>query len=1003
MDRKALFFPCGLVLASGYLSTAPPIDYSFALDKPLHTVALVLLLTGLAIVALEGWLSRNAQPRPPPRFVAIALSEGQRRPPGEEIWTEAGQPGRRRVWTLRAVGALLAVLMFALCGRIAVFYRVTKHVECAGPSTLPFLPLVLALYHSIRHPSQRQYPAWSADSRPRTLLDRVYSFVVDGSTRYIIPALLLSISSFLVNLKTGALRSTYICPTASATATATAIPSLQFVGFLLDCLIVQILYRFVDDAISPPDDWTIHLHDGTSNHFLIGLTFIASSLILLVAGFVVYPAMPEHREWMLSFPSEYLLALLRLSLMIPFMTLCFLKSARSSGVMSAILIAAFTSAYIGVLRALGTGVSYAFPPKSTVGLVLCLSLLTIALIVHLLTDTNIETRIRSTVPVRLGRNQSAAFIVLLIAFSIGVVVYRRQGPVMEHPITTLLEAANTEHERWASQAYRSQSLAEAVIHYQQRYKRDPPPNFDKWYDFAVARSSIVIDDYDNIEQDLAPFSSFNADDLRLRTATVLATNEAVGGVRIRDGKAEVFTNVPGTHRWMMDGAVAMIQRFAESLPDMDLAINLQDEPRVAVPYERLQDALDNPQPYPTPGPSNPGKDFSSQRAKSWPSPEKIRIDPHFFENSSVQSSFQTYGSVACSPKSRARKERHWNTRAFCHTCTQAHSMGAFVANWTLSADPCHQPDLANLHGMHLSPSSLMGTHDIVPIFSQSRAPGYADIRYPSPWSYMDKTPYQFDEKFPDPRFQDKENVLFWRGTTTEGLTTQGTWKGMLRQRLVHLVNNETSRQPILLPKPDHSGQLEYMLKRTADIRRLLETKMDVRFVEKIVRCVGQDCTDQTREFGLRERIDIKQNWRYRYLFDADGSGFSGRFIPFLQSNSVVFKTALFREWYEGRLTAWKHFVPVDLRLHDLFSSLAYFGGYGVDARNKRMMEGRAKEAEAIARHGKVWTEKVLRKEDMEIYMFRLLLEWGRLTDDRRTEVGFRLGRRSVERNSVQEL
>lgn len=54
----------------------------------------------------------------------------------------------------------------------------------------------------------------------------------------------------------------------------------------------------------------------------------ASSLVLLVAGIIIYPAMPEHREWMLSFPSEYLLGLLRLSLMIPFMTLCFLKSVR---------------------------------------------------------------------------------------------------------------------------------------------------------------------------------------------------------------------------------------------------------------------------------------------------------------------------------------------------------------------------------------------------------------------------------------------------------------------------------------------------------------------------------------------------------------------------------------------------------------------------------------------------------------------------------------------------
>ncbi|KAJ4363157.1 hypothetical protein N0V83_010277 [Neocucurbitaria cava] len=1004
MDRRALIFPCGLVLAASYLSTATPVDYSFAFDKPLHTAGVVLLLTGLAVVAIEAWPCRSPQPQPPTRYIAIPLSHGQDRQSGEEIWTEAGQPGRRRAWSVRAVGALLAVLLFAICGRIGIFYRVIKDVECSGPSAMPFLPLVLALYHSIRHPSQRQYPAWSADSRPRTLLDRVSHFIFDGSTRYIIPSILLSISSFLVIVKSSSLRSTYICPVANSTATT--IPSLQFFAFLLDSIIVQITYRLVDDGISMADDWTIHLQDGTSNHLLVGLTLIASSLVLLVAGIIVYPAMPEHREWMLSFPSEYLLALLRLSLMIPFMTLCFLKSARSYGVMSSVLMVAFSSAFIGVLRALGTGVSFSFPPKSTVGLVLCLTLLTMALILHLITDTNIETRIRSTVPVRLGRNQSAAFIVLLIAFSIGVVVYRRQGPVLEHPIATLIDLATVQHDQWASQAHRSKSLAEAVVHYRQRYRRDPPPNFDQWYHFAMTRSSIVIDDYDNIEEDLAPFSSFNPDDLRLRTATVLATNEGVGGIRIREGKAEVFSTVLDTQRWMMDGAASMIQQFAEFLPDMDLALNLGDEPRVAVPYERLQDALDNPQPYPTPEPSRPAKEFSTDRAKKWPDLEEVRVDPQFFEDARLKSSFQTYGSIACATDSRARKERHWNMKTFCHTCTQPHSMGAFVANWTLSADPCHQPDIANLHGMHLSPSTLMGTHDIVPIFSQSRAPGYADIRYPSPWNYMDKTKYEFDEKFPDPHFHDKEDVLFWRGATTEGLTTTGAWKGMLRQRLVHLLNNETARQPILLLKGDHSGQLEYVLKRTGDIKHYLETKTDARFVDEIVHCAGQDCVDQTREFGLAAPIEFKQHWRYRYLLDADGAGFSGRFIPFLKSNSVVFKSRLFHEWYEGRLTAWKHFVPVDLRLHDLFSSLAYFGGYGVEARNKRMMEGKTKQAEAIARQGKVWTEKVLRKEDMEVYMFRLLLEWGRLTDDARTEVGFRIGKgesrsRGVEREVVE--
>lgn len=129
----------GLVLASAYLNTATPIDYSFALDKPLHTVAVVLLLTGLVIIAIEAW-SRTAQPHLPPRYVAIPLGDRQGRPPGEETWTEAGAPIRRRVWSVQTVGALLAVLLFAVCARIGLFYRVMKDVECSGPSAMVGIP-----------------------------------------------------------------------------------------------------------------------------------------------------------------------------------------------------------------------------------------------------------------------------------------------------------------------------------------------------------------------------------------------------------------------------------------------------------------------------------------------------------------------------------------------------------------------------------------------------------------------------------------------------------------------------------------------------------------------------------------------------------------------------------------------------------------------------------------------------------------------------------------------
>ena len=103
-------------------------------------------------------------------------------------------------------------------------------------------------------------------------------------------------------------------------------------------------------------------------------------------------------------------------------------------------------------------------------------------------------------------------------------------------------------------------------------------------------------------------------------------------------------------------------------------------------------------------------------------------------------------------------------------------------------------------------------------------------------------------------------------------------------------------------------------------------------------------------------------------------------------------------------------MPVDVRLHGLVATLAYFsgtsagepvgggggggggsggnGGGGGGGAVVGHMKGDVEAGERIAEAGREWAGRVLRKEDMEIYMFRLLLEWGRLTDDRRDEIGF---------------
>lgn len=608
------------------------------------------------------------------------------------------------------------------------------------------------------------------------------------------------------------------------------------------------------------------------------------------------------------------------------------------------------------------------------------------------------------------RSAASSFVMTLtigLYVARALLAYQHKSLVGYHPIDVLMLDARTQHESFAKQAHLSKSLSEAVRHYQGRYNRRPPPRFDIWYQYATNRSSAVIDDFDNIQEDLLPFWAMSPADIRQDTWDILANpGNDLGGIAIRNGRAEIFSNVVPTHRWMLEGILDILNHFTEWLPDMDLVFNLNDECRVAVPFNEMQKLLSN-----TSGGryassdtgstsvKRAGTDFSYERDQTWQKmPEEPTTSTRFLANS-FNPTFADFGRIGCPPSSAARRDTFWHRTALCTSCARQHSLGQFVSNWTASADPCHQPDLANLHGFYLSPAAFHTSKDLVPVFSQSRAPGYNDIRYPSAWNYRDKSVYSPTPERPDPSFSSKNATLFWRGATSEGVSPgwpcHGSWKGMVRQRMVHLVNNDTVKRDVLLPYPlDTSPDLpsrgrrwQYHPTSASTLGDLMST--DVRFVGDIVRCGGRDCPDQEKEFGFGQAVDFQDHWRYKYLIDMDGAGFSGRFLPFLQSNSLVFKTALFREWYEGRLTAWLHFVPLDLRLHDVWSVLAYFAGVKgeVDGRSVSM-EPHEKEGGHIAQSGREWVEKVMRKEDMEIYFFRLLLEWGRLTDDRRDDIGY---------------
>lgn len=602
-------------------------------------------------------------------------------------------------------------------------------------------------------------------------------------------------------------------------------------------------------------------------------------------------------------------------------------------------------------------------------------------------------------------NRVVLFLLLIILTYPG---WWKSNIINFHPIDMLVYQAKSQYDQYRADATRSSSLGEAVAQYRQRYSRNPPPGFDVWYQYAMNRSSVIIDNYDQIHNDLLPLWALTPNELRVSTWEMVSNpwNE-ISGITVRRGIATVQDNVLPTHRWMLEGVAIFMNSFAQYLPDMDLAFNLNDEPRVAIPYDNLMRFREQGRGS---GGANEPASWSENRSDGWLAISEQDFPDTVFTDMSFRNTFAAYGSVGCPSSSMARNNPHISSQShICISCVAPHSLGQFISNWSLAADVCHQPDLAHLHGFYLSPAAFKASYAPRPVFSQSKPHGYNDILYPSAWNYMDKAVYHptepsgipgeegYNPGHPDPPFSSKHNVLFWRGATSEGVSSgDHSWRGMARQRLVHMTNNLTSSShdaaTIILPDlKSHSGKLKYHVVAGAKIKDLgLNT--DIAIVDRIARCGGvglHDCTDQEAEFALVPPSDFQDHWQYRYLFDLDGAGFSGRFLPFLQSRSLPFKTALFREWYDDRLTAWRHFVPLDLRLHGVWSTLAYFAGVNGKMNGREMhMGAHLKEGEMIAEEGRKWANQVLRKDDMEIYFFRLLLEWGRLTDDNRENLGF---------------
>ncbi|KAI9727448.1 MAG: capsule-associated protein CAP1 [Cirrosporium novae-zelandiae] len=519
-----------------------------------------------------------------------------------------------------------------------------------------------------------------------------------------------------------------------------------------------------------------------------------------------------------------------------------------------------------------------------------------------------------------------------------------------HPIYQLIRDAEQDFEK--IKARQSKTLEEAVKEYRRRYKISPPPNFDKWYEYAKKRNVQLIDEYDTIYDSLLPFWALKPDTIRERARESLGFDNALIALLIRGGEV---TTIQGGQEWQQKATVGMIQDFVRYLPDMDIPFNIHDEPRVIVPHEDLSRmvriAKDEmlPAAFAT---ENPRNAFSKR-------PDDMNDGTRVEEYKTTRFNYFAHqatwsnSKLSCSPDTPSRGLEENAPDNFT-----AYSYGelGFVYNKTSFSDICISPSLKDHYGFFDRPNAFNIVHDLFPVFSQSKISSFADILYPSPWYWYGKVTY---EESKDPAWKDKQDKMYWRGSTTGGFSRDGGWRRQHRQRFVQKVNalDETK----ILENTNADGPSEWKVKRVK--RQDYKEIFDVHF-SHVGQCDPGDCDAQKEYFEIAPPADFQDAWTSKYLVDIDGNAFSGRFYAFLESKSLVYKVALFREWHEEWLKPWVHYIPLSLHGDEYLESVRYFD---------REYEGK-EAAPRMAEQGTQWAKKALRNEDLETWFFRLLLE-----------------------------
>ncbi|GIZ45435.1 hypothetical protein CKM354_000860200 [Cercospora kikuchii] len=563
------------------------------------------------------------------------------------------------------------------------------------------------------------------------------------------------------------------------------------------------------------------------------------------------------------------------------------------------------------------------------------------------------------------------------------------APRPDHPIDTLTSRADHAYKGLLTRE--TKTVHDAAEAYRSRRGRQPPPLFDVWFQFAANSSAIIVEEFfDRIYDDLEPFWGVSPKQIREQAS------DFIHRISVRNGNATGRTDIE--RREWIELWTDMVRSVAPLLPDMDIPINVMDESRIVVPWEEIDGYMSKAELAKKIVPESELKtDFSGLQAAI---KDMDRHPPPAFDAGfEGEGPYWRLAVVGCPPESPARKvyeETDFSTPPPLSTQSPPNTLEGYVQNWTYACSPCDHPDLQGLHGTFVEPISIANTKKFFPLFGGSKLPMNNEILLP-PAMYWTTDPFYSGGNDHGGVWEDKKNKLIWRGSASGGRNRKENWTRFQRHRFISMLNatsikeleQKSEQKGINFVLPDSDAYSLTVQKPEAPEHAFsdwVDSFSDAAAVHLL--CFPEDppgphCTYTDHYFSVAKAMPMKQQYSNKYLPDIDGNSFSGRYRGFLGSTSLPIKATIYQEWHDSRLIPWKHFVPMDNTFIDIYGIMEYFVG------NELLgLAGHDDVARNIALEGKAWTEKVLRREDMSVYVLRLLLEYARICDDDRERLGW---------------